>query len=262
MNPSAFLLLVLLGFSASVPIDIIPTDAAAQLAPTPEVSMPDLYLPRYIQAVAEPANPVEVAKRHLKKKGRHSRNHRRHGQVQAKAWGRRRNRNSNTAGRPTPTPTPSSSSPTKAPTSTTPTPTNTPAPAPAPVTPPTNSNSGTAKTLLDLVNAQRKANGNLPPLSLNDKLVKACEGHANWMSSSNVMSHTGANGSGPSDRAKQAGYQWSAIGENVARGQKDAAAVMDAWMSSPGHRANILNAKYKDFGAAEQNRFWCQIFAA
>ncbi len=82
----------------------------------------------------------------------------------------------------------------------------------------------------------------------------------------NTMSHDGSNGSSPWDRSKAAGYN-NAIGENVAMGYRDAAAVMDGWMNSPGHRANILNCDAKAIGvglakASDGSPYWTQLFGS
>ena len=64
------------------------------------------------------------------------------------------------------------------------------------------------------------------------------------------MKHEGRNGSTPGQRVTQAGYRWRAVGENVAAGQPTADAVMAAWLSSPGHCANIMNGQYTEMGIA------------
>jgi uncharacterized protein YkwD len=67
------------------------------------------------------------------------------------------------------------------------------------------------------------------------------------------------------ERAHQAGYMWSAVGENVAAGQTTVASVMTAWMNSPGHRKNILNGNYKHIGVGITRGsngvyYWCVVF--
>lgn len=63
--------------------------------------------------------------------------------------------------------------------------------------------------------------------------------------------HESPSGVGPSDLAKQIGYDFIVIGENLALGNFDGdKALVDAWMASPGHRANILNARYREIGIA------------
>lgn len=95
----------------------------------------------------------------------------------------------------------------------------------------------------------------------NSYAEKAAQGHADWMNSTGTFSHTGANGSSFVDRMKAAGYP-SPGGENIAQGQRDAQAVMTAWMNSPGHRANILNCKFTriGLGLAGTRNYWVQNF--
>jgi uncharacterized protein YkwD len=62
------------------------------------------------------------------------------------------------------------------------------------------------------------------------------------------FAHNSQDGRSPFDRMRAAGYRGGLMGENIAAGQPTPAAVMDAWMHSPGHRANILNCGYKVIG--------------
>ncbi|MFD0431047.1 CAP domain-containing protein [Streptomyces zhihengii] len=101
--------------------------------------------------------------------------------------------------------------------------------------------------MLALVNKERAAAG-CGPVTANAKLTKAADDYSDVMAASGVMSHTGPDGSTMTSRVEAAGYAWSTLGENIARGQADAEAVMDAWMNSPGHRANILNCSFDELG--------------
>jgi uncharacterized protein YkwD len=86
------------------------------------------------------------------------------------------------------------------------------------------------------------------------------------MAASGVMSHTGPDGSTMTSRVEAAGYEWSTLGENIARGQSDAASVMESWMNSPGHRANILNCSFTELGVGvhfgDGGPWWTQDFGA
>jgi uncharacterized protein YkwD len=118
--------------------------------------------------------------------------------------------------------------------------------------------------VLALVNEERAAEG-LAPLQRNAELDAAAAGHAADMRANGFFSHTGSDGSNVGQRASQAGYDWSRVGENIAWGYPTAAAVMDGWMNSEGHRANILNAGYTEIGLAvdgEGSPLWVQVFAA
>lgn len=84
------------------------------------------------------------------------------------------------------------------------------------------------------------------------------------------FSHKGKDGHRVAERALQAGYRWRRIGENIAAGQDTPEEVVAGWLSSPGHRANIMNSGVTEMGAAYAiNRaratgrvYWTQVFAA
>jgi len=82
------------------------------------------------------------------------------------------------------------------------------------------------------------------------------------MRDNNHFDHTGPDGSLPPDRLRDGGVSFSMSGENIARGQSSASAVMTAWMNSPGHRANILNSEYTHMGVglAMPGYWWTQNF--
>ncbi|KAJ1652683.1 hypothetical protein IWQ61_007029 [Dispira simplex] len=113
--------------------------------------------------------------------------------------------------------------------------------------------------MLTLVNNARKQS-NTSPLAYNDALNKDAEHHSNYQSSIGTMTHDDSQGDTMS-RLQQAGLQASATGENVAYNQPDVDVVMDTWLNSPGHRANILNPSYTHLGAANVNGYWTQVFA-
>ncbi|WP_411098506.1 CAP domain-containing protein [Streptomyces sp. x-45] len=122
---------------------------------------------------------------------------------------------------------------------------------------------GAEAQVLALVNEERAAAG-CSPVTANDRLTRAADDYSDVMASSGVMSHTGPDGSTMASRVEAAGYQWSTLGENIARGQGDAASVMDSWMNSPGHRANILNCSFKELGVGvhfgDGGPWWTQDF--
>ncbi|GAB1333980.1 hypothetical protein ACE1SV_05700 [Streptomyces sp. E-15] len=121
--------------------------------------------------------------------------------------------------------------------------------------------SGVAADILRLVNTERGKAG-CQPLTLNATLTKAAQAHSDDMAAQRNMSHTGSDGSSPGDRITRAGYTWSSYGENVAYGYTTADQVMAGWMSSPGHRANILNCSFKEIGVglAQPGSYWTQDF--
>lgn len=100
-------------------------------------------------------------------------------------------------------------------------------------------------------NMARQDNGGLPALTENTKLDQDAEAKLKDMFARQYFEHVSPDGKGPSDQAKAAGYQYVVIGENLALGNfKNDQALVDAWMNSPGHRANILNTKYLEIGVA------------
>jgi uncharacterized protein YkwD len=119
--------------------------------------------------------------------------------------------------------------------------------------------------VLSLVNKERAAAG-CSPLTANAKLTQAADDYSDVMARSGVMSHTGPDGSTMTSRVEAAGYVWSTLSENIARGQADAASVMNSWMNSPGHRANILNCSFKELGVGvhfgDGGPWWTQNFGA
>ncbi|MFF2504704.1 CAP domain-containing protein [Streptomyces sp. NPDC058067] len=100
--------------------------------------------------------------------------------------------------------------------------------------------------VLALVNQERAKVG-CTPVTANGGLGNLAENFSDDMAARGFFDHTDPDGKTPWDRAKKAGIT-DLGGENIARGQADAKAVMNAWMNSAGHRANILNCSYKTIG--------------
>ncbi|MGZ8259752.1 MAG: CAP domain-containing protein [Caldimonas sp.] len=92
--------------------------------------------------------------------------------------------------------------------------------------------------------------GAAPPLAWNDRLAVAADGHSEDMSARNYFSHTSADGRTLAERVNAAGYAWSSLGENIAAGYPTANAVMDGWIASPGHCANLMNTGFAEVGVA------------
>lgn len=70
------------------------------------------------------------------------------------------------------------------------------------------------------------------------------------MAAKNYFSHTSQDGRSMVDRINAAGYAWSTIGENIAAGYPSVNAVIDGWMASDGHCANVMNAAFQDVALA------------
>ena len=90
--------------------------------------------------------------------------------------------------------------------------------------------------------------GAAAPVAWNDKLTLAAEGHSQDMAAKNYFSHTSADGRMLGDRVNATGYSWSSLGENVAAGYPTINAVMDGWIASPGHCANLMHAGFAEVG--------------
>jgi uncharacterized protein YkwD len=96
-------------------------------------------------------------------------------------------------------------------------------------------------------NAERRRHG-LPALRVDGRLMGSARRHTAWMTRSRSLTHTSAG-----------------VAENIAMGQSSSGEALSSWMSSSGHRANILNASYRRIGVAaystpEGRIFWCQQF--
>lgn len=119
--------------------------------------------------------------------------------------------------------------------------------------------------VIRLTNVERDKAG-CGPVELNPKLRTAMRLHVEELGTHGdlYLSHVSDDGRTFVDRARAQGYD-AAGGENVARGQRDAAAVMDSWMNSEGHRANILNCGFKAIGVGavkgvDNTIVWGQLF--
>ncbi|MFG1672754.1 CAP domain-containing protein [Micromonospora sp. NPDC049282] len=177
---------------------------------------------------------------------------------------------------------PGSASPSAAPTTVKPSPTRKAAPRPSRTTAPSRqlerssapSNTGARTTssggglsselqqVVDIVN-QERAKAGCKALTVNSKLTLAAQRHSQDQADHKKMSHDGSDGSDVGQRLDRVGYAWRAYGENVAWNQQSPAAVMDAWMNSEGHRANILNCSFTQIGvgvARSNGPYWTQDF--
>lgn len=123
-----------------------------------------------------------------------------------------------------------------------------------------------AAEVIRLANAERSAAGQ-PELVAHPTVQAAAGGHSDDQAAMLRMSHIGSDGSDGGDRLTRAGFEWGAWGENVAVGQRSAAEVVDAWMGSSGHRANILSSTFTTIGVgvatgADGRTYWTMLLAA
>jgi uncharacterized protein YkwD len=108
----------------------------------------------------------------------------------------------------------------------------------------------TRSGVIQWTNAQREEHG-LPPLKESANLNDSARLKAEDMFKYQYFEHISPSGAGAGDLAGNSGYEFIAIGENLALGNfEDDKALVQAWMDSPGHRANILNEKYQDIGVS------------
>ncbi|QYF94661.1 CAP domain-containing protein [Massilia sp. PAMC28688] len=104
-----------------------------------------------------------------------------------------------------------------------------------------------------------------PPVALSPQLADAAMAHSRDMAAQNYFSHRGKNGSDVGRRAAAVGYAWRDIGENIAYGQRSVEEVMTGWLASPGHCANIMQARFTQVGmgyAVEPQSgrvYWTQV---
>ena len=132
-----------------------------------------------------------------------------------------------------------------------------------PDTEPTPDNSGVSdleQQVVDLVNQERASYG-LAPLTLNTELCNGARLKSQDMLDNGYFSHYSPTYGDPFDMMEALGFNsWYAAAENIARGQKTAEEVMNSWMNSPGHRANILSEEYTEIGVGYAGGYWTQWF--
>jgi uncharacterized protein YkwD len=107
----------------------------------------------------------------------------------------------------------------------------------------------TPEQIVAEMNRERAAQG-LKPLQLNEKLNLAASDRIKDMFKKRYFDHVAPDGLDPFTWVEQRGYEYRSIGENIAIGYQTAAAIVDGWMTSPGHRQNILEKKYEEVGIA------------
>lgn len=121
-----------------------------------------------------------------------------------------------------------------------------------------------AEQVLNLVNAERKKKG-LKALTLSNELTNIATLKSSDMAKKNYFSHTSPTYGTPFEMLQQFGISYSSAGENIAAGQKTADDVMQSWLNSSGHRANILSSKYTELGVGyykggSYGVYWTQLF--
>ncbi|WP_339547580.1 CAP domain-containing protein [Pseudomonas sp. RA_35y_Pfl2_P32] len=131
--------------------------------------------------------------------------------------------------------------------------------------------------LLELINSARaqarqcgtQAFTATTPLAWNATLATAALDHTRSMANNNYFDHKDRDGRTPGDRAELAGYSGQWVGENIAAGQDTPRKVLDGWLTSPGHCANLMNPQFSELGAAyavdpksDAGIYWTSLFGA
>jgi len=121
--------------------------------------------------------------------------------------------------------------------------------------------SSTANQVLSITNKYRAQNG-LKALTLDGELCRVAQAKADDMAAKGYFSHQSPTYGSPAEMLKVFGVSYRYMGENIAKGYYDAASVMDGWMNSSGHRANILNQNFTRLGVGYNAtaKTWVQIF--
>ncbi len=117
------------------------------------------------------------------------------------------------------------------------------------------------KKVVELVNEIRKEYG-LSELKLNTKLCAVARAKSQDMKDNNYFSHTSPTYGSPFDMMKSFGISYRTAGENIAMGYRTPEEVVDGWINSEGHRANILNGSFKEIGMGHvaNGNYWTQMF--
>ena len=138
-------------------------------------------------------------------------------------------------------------------------------------------NATTISAMVNRINAERAtartcgARGSFAatgPLAWNAKLAQAASAHSVDMATQNYFSHTAPGGGTVATRVTATGYDWNRVGENIAAGYRSIDSVINGWLASDGHCANIMNPNYTEYGfacafnsASDYDTYWTQVFA-
>lgn len=117
------------------------------------------------------------------------------------------------------------------------------------------------KRVGELVNAER-AKAGLEPLVLDESLSVKAREKSRDMAKNNYFSHNSPTYGTPFEMMQSMGITYRSAGENIAMGQRSPEAVVEAWMNSPGHRANILSPSFTHLGVGyiADGNYWTQWF--
>ena len=99
-----------------------------------------------------------------------------------------------------------------------------------------------------------------PALVWDARLETAALRHSHDMARHGYFSHRSRDGLDTGERVRRAGYDWRAVGENIARHQQTVAEVVEDWIESPDHCRQLLSPRFLEIGAAEADGYWTQVF--
>jgi uncharacterized protein YkwD len=111
------------------------------------------------------------------------------------------------------------------------------------------SNEITVENVLRLLN-ERRAQSSLRPLAADERLMRAANDRMRHMEEESYWAHRSPDGLSPFSWVTLRSYEFRSVGENLACGFETVRMLVEAWMESPGHRANILSDDYEDCGIA------------
>lgn len=112
---------------------------------------------------------------------------------------------------------------------------------------------------VDLMNAHR-VNIGCPALVWHGPTAEVAQAHSADMIARSFFAHTNPDGDSPFDRLNDAGVDYSMAAENIAYGYGDATSVLQAWLDSPGHKANIENCALLEHGVGLVDTHWTHLF--
>lgn len=112
---------------------------------------------------------------------------------------------------------------------------------------------------VSLMNAHRQSVG-CDPLAWNSAVAGVAQAHSEDMIARSYFDHDNPDGESPFDRLRAAGVSYRGAAENIAYGYPSAAAVLNGWLNSSGHRRNIENCSLSEHGVGLQGTHWTHVF--
>lgn len=107
--------------------------------------------------------------------------------------------------------------------------------------------------------------GAAAPIAWNDKVESSALVQADYMQTSDSLTHTGSGGSTLGDRVSAAGYSWAGVAENIGWGYASLDEVLQGWLESPGHCANLMSPDYSEIGIGQSgsgsDAYWALVLA-